>query len=895
MQEFYTQDIKQVFEMLETSINGLSQQEAKTRLEKFGYNEIIIPEKPLVFKIIYFFLKALKNPIAYLLGVAALIAILIGKITDSFLILLILFLNGLIEVYYDIKGEKQMKAIEKLNIVKSFVKRNNITYEIDAREIVPGDIVILKEGDKITIDARIIEAHNLEIDESHLTGESMPVEKSSETLKNKCDIHEIKNMVFSGSYVARGYGEVVAVATGMKSYFGSIVREIQYIKRKETSTELLFRKLVNFISFIGILVAILIIFLTYNKFDSFTHTFLFAVAVFVAMVPEGLPASVGLGLGLVLNKLARNGVITKNLSEIITLSAIDTICVDKTGTITENKMTVEKLMIGDNFINITNKTFFKNSEVVNPIEDLNIRKFLEISLLNTNAVYHIQNNKLVISGDPTEKALVSLALETGIDTNELTATFIKKAELPFNSIRRMSATLYTFQFESETPKYKEIYVTGALENVIEKSTSFIYKGQVSKSYHRRKEILNKIKKFERYYRVIAIAYKKTSLNKEHLEENDLNELTFVGVAFISDPARKNTKETIQNFKDSGIEVKIISGDALATTENIAYEIGLIEDLNDKNYSITGSEFLALKAQKALKMIPKIKVFARSLPDLKLKIIELLKKINRKVLMTGDGINDVPALRAADVSFSMGESGTELAREASDFILADDNFVNIQSAINESRLFHQNIRKVALFLLMTNLAETLAILYFAIIKSTPPLTPVQILWINLISDGIPIYALLHEEIESPIKTKKPPFFRHNLFQKKDYVFLAAIGLLFLFTVIILTHFYNDKSFVYLNTLIFETFVIVQVFNMFNVKKLEKNANLSDLLNNNKLFLPIFAISLLFSLALPFIDFGKNYLALTPLKINEIMILGAIGIGFVIIGQIIKRTVNKLIKE
>lgn len=895
MEAFYNQDIEKIFKTLETSLEGLSQDEAKIRLQKFGPNEIILAEKPLIFKAAIFFLKALKNPIAYLLGVACLISIFVGKLADAFLIIVILAFNGLIETYYNIKGEKQMKALEKLNIVKSFVRRDNSTYEIDSREIVPGDIILIKEGDKITVDGRIIEANGLEVDESHLTGESMPVEKNSLVLKDKCEIHEIKNMVFAGSFVTRGYGQIVAINTGMNSYFGSIIKELQYIRREESDIEMIFYKLVHIISIFGLVVIFLIILFTYNKLDSVFNAFIFAIAVFVAMVPEGLPASVGLGLGLALNKLAKNSVITKNLSKIITLSAIDTICVDKTGTITENKMTVEKIFIGNDLITITNKTFFKNNELYNPLKDLNVRKFLEIAILNTGSIYHNQEGEFIVSGDPTENALVTLALQAQLDPNELSATFIKNEELPFNSLRRMRASLYTLQFESEIPKYKEIYATGAFENIWNSCSSFIYNDNFSKNPRYRNKIYHKIKKLEPYYRIIALAYKKVPLNKVHLEENDLNDLTFLGAALLNDPPRKNIKETIQNLKDSGVEIKIISGDALSTTENIAYNIGLIPTINDGHYSITGSDFLKLNTEKALKLLTKIKIFARSLPDLKLRIIKLLKKMDKKVLMTGDGINDVPALKTADVSFAMGESGTELAREASDFILTNDDFVNIQSAINESRLLHQNIRKVTLFLLMTNLSEILAIFYFVLSKDVLPLTPIQILWINLISDGLPIYALLNETIESSIKKKKPRFFRQNLLLLKDYLFLTAISLLFLLTVILLSQFYSQSSLKYLSTLIFESFVIVQVFNMVNVKKLEENLTFSDFLKN-KFFLPILLISLLFSLILPFTRFGDKYLLLTAISFKDLVLLMAIGVSFAIIGQtIIKKQLNKFFKE
>lgn len=893
-QEFYNYETKRIFQIFLSSADGLSQSEAQSRLQKYGSNEIIIKEKPLIIKIIIYFLKTFKNPISYLLLAASFISILANKFSDALLIMVILFFNGTIQTYYDVKGEKQINTLKKLYITKSKVRRNGIIYEIDSRELVPGDILVIREGDKVTADARLIDSRNLEVDESSLTGESIPVDKEHLPIKGVHEIQDMVNIIFSGSFIVKGEGEAVIIKTGMNSYFGTIVKNIESIEKDDNYSSDIFDKLILDLSIFGVITVIFIFFLTFYKLGNFAESLVFSLAVFVAMVPEGLPASVGLGLSFVLDKLAKNKVITKNVSRIITLSSIDTICVDKTGTITENKMTVEKILIGENLYSIDENNFYLGKNQIYPLEDNYLRKFLEISVLNNNSVFFENNNEPQIQGDPTENALIVLVLKVKINPEQLRYSFNKLDEMPFSSERKARIGLFAINSSKSKGKSPEIYITGSFENIFNNSSFIIYRNKKIKIDSTKDEFYKKIKELEKKYRMIAFAFKNVNKSKRHIFEEDLTNLTFLGIALMSDPPRKNIKETIDFLKQEGTEIKMISGDSIITTENIAKNIGLITLADGPNSVISGNEFLKLSYLESSKLMENLKVFGRALPELKLKIIEILKKLNKKVLMTGDGINDVPALKSADVSFSMGFSGSEVARQVSDFVLTDDNFVNIKTAISQSRIFHQNLRKITLFLLMTNVAETLAIFYFAVFSHQIPLTPIQILWINLITDGVPIYALLNESMEEEIKNKKPEFFKNKLLLKKDYVYLSLMGLLFASIVVLLSKYYKDVQQDQLSTIIFETFIIVQIFSIFNIRYLEGRFFNKDFFNNGSLFF-IFTVSILFSLLLPFTDFGQKYLNLNEIDINQITILLSIGFGFVIFGRFIRFILNRFYRE
>lgn len=895
-EEYYSAEISEIFKKFETSFGGISFKEAEKRLKKYGPNEIIIKERPFFVKIILYFILSFKNPFSYLLLVAVLISFFTGRSIDALLIFLILTFNGILETYYQIKGEKSVKNLKKMDIDKILVKRGNSVFETDSRYIVPGDIIILKEGEKIPADARIIFAKDFSVNEAILTGESSPVEKVETPLKGKLEIHEMKNLVFKGTIVVRGKAEAVVLKTGENTYYGKIVKFAKKEKKETSDIEVFLKNIVKITASISILTAFFVFIFLLKKEQDIVNLFIFSISLLVASIPEGLPLALGLGISMAINRLSKKKVITKNPSAISYLPYIDVICTDKTGTITENKMKVVKLMIGKREIVFKNNKFYYKNTILYPPDDRFLEKFLEIAILNSEANYVMEGDKINLFGSPTEKALLKLGIDANIDINYLRLSFKKIDEIPFSSQRKYSATLYSQNvLNNNKIKTYQIFLTGAPEILLEKSEKFVYKSKILsfKNFKEKgQELLHKIKELEKNYRVIGFAYKITRKKIKNLDEKDLKNLVFLGVALIEDPPRKGVKNAVLELKSRGIELKMITGDALNTSVNIAKRVKILEDKYD--LAITGKDFLKIKGKKLLKLINRIKVFARALPEVKLKIIKVLRKRGNKILMTGDGVNDTPALTNADVSFSMGEAGSDAAREVSDFVLVDDNFVNIKNAIDEARKYHQNFKKILIFLFTTNIGEVLGIIYFVLTKSMMILSPTQILWINFVTDGIALYGLFKEPLEKAQKIKTPEYYKTGIFKIKDYVYIVGLSFYLLLSSIFLYNYFYEKNQELFFALVFENFILIQVFNLFNVKSLEDRFFNKNFFKN-KIFFVIFLISIFLGIFVVLNEKLAYYFKISPLEFKNLLIIFLIGVIFVLYGQAFKFIINKIFKK
>lgn len=735
--------IDQIFKDLKTSAKGLSEAEAEERLKQYGLNEIKEGKKISAWEI---FFGQFKSIVIWILIVATIISAFLGEYIDAIVILVIIVLIAVLGFVQEYRAERSIEALKKLASLKATVIRDTQKKEIDAKELVPGDAIVLETGDKIPADARLIEVFNLQTQEAALTGESQPIKKHSEVLPEKTAIADMKNMVFSGTIVVSGRAKAVVFKTGMQTEIGKIASMIQQVKPEPTPLQKKMNQLGKLLGKVTIGIAIIvfiagIIFHVYRDEGSiFDKEFsvsmlLVAVSLAVAAIPEGLPAVVTIALAIGTQRMLKRNALVRRLPSVETLGSTTVICADKTGTLTVNEMTVKRLFVNGKIIDITGAGYetkgqflCKNKQVA--IDEIEL--LLRVGALNNNA--ELKNSNLI--GDPTEGSLIVSAAKAGLIKEELEIEYQRIDEIEFTSERKMMTTIHKHHGE------KVAYVKGAPEVVL-KMCNYIYiNGKTKKlTDEMRQEILEINKEFaDSALRVLGFAYK--TLVDTHPEKN----LIFVGLQGMIDPPREEVKIAIEKCKKAGIKVVMITGDHEITAKAVAKEIGL------EGKAIAGQQLDEIKNLDEI--VEDIAIFARVNPEHKIKIVDALKKKGHVVAMTGDGVNDAPALKKADIGIAMGITGTDVSKEASAMILTDDNFASIVNAVEEGRGVYDNIRKYIGFLLSGNIAEV-AIIFLGILFGIPlPLTATQILLINLVTDGLPALALSVDPFEPNAMSRKP---------------------------------------------------------------------------------------------------------------------------------------------
>ncbi|MEM5772832.1 MAG: cation-translocating P-type ATPase, partial [Candidatus Aenigmatarchaeota archaeon] len=745
-------EAEDVIKTLESSEAGLSELEAKRRLEKFGLNEIKEKKKISPFKI---FLRQFKSFLIAILLVAAIVSLFLKEFLDASAIFAILMMNAFLGFYQEYKAEKAMESLKKMMVQKVKVIREGKQTEISSKELVPGDIIILEEGEGIPADARIIEAFSLATDESALTGESTPVEKQVKPIQD-LPIAERSNMVFMGTYVARGRGKAIVVATGMNTEVGKIAKEIEEAE-EETPLQ---KKLDKFGKWLGLLVLVVCFFvfvLGYLEDLDIVDDFFTAVALAVSAVPEGLPAVVTVALALGVNRMAKRNALVRKLSAVETLGCTTVIAADKTGTMTVNEMCVKKVWCSGKIVEVSGTgfeprgEFFSEGKSVEPTKDNDLMLLIKAGLICNNSTIEFKEGKWHVIGDPTEAALLVLASKAGLAKQEK-AEF----EIPFSSERKLMTVVY------KQGKEFVAFTKGAPEKVLQLSTYILKKGKAERLGEKEKaKISFEMEEMAKQgFRVLALAYKRV----KKIEESKLEKgLTFLGFVGMIDPPRPEVKQAIETCKQAGIRVVMITGDHRLTALAIAKEIGLVEGEEE---ILTGEELEKMSEEELEEKVEKVAIYARVSPQHKSRIVKALKKKGHIVAVTGDGINDAPALKKSDIGVAMGIKGTDVAKEASDMVLLDDNFATIVNAVEEGRGIYDNIRKFVRFLLCINFDE-IALITTAIILSTMlpnlplPLLPLQILWLNLVTDGFPALALTADPYEEDLMKKKPRNPKHGI--------------------------------------------------------------------------------------------------------------------------------------
>ncbi len=741
---------------------GLSEDEVKKRLEQFGLNKLKGKPKK---SILTLFLSQLKDMLIYVLLASAVITFIIHEYADSIIILLVIVLNAVIGVIQEFKAEKAVEALQKMTTPKSLVRRGGKAIEINSEEVVPGDIVILDAGRYVPADMRLIESANLQIEESALTGESVPTNKNADKIFSdpKTPVGDKANMAFLSTLVTYGRGEGIVVATAMDTEIGKIAKILEADNEEMTPLQKRLDELGKILGFLAIGICLLIFVIALIQGRDLFEMFLTAISLAVAAIPEGLAAIVAIVLALGVTRMSKINAIVKKLPAVETLGSVNIICSDKTGTLTQNKMTVVKQYTLNNLsdVEITAKNLTAAPDSAELIKSL---------VLCSDATYENGQG----TGDPTEIALIILGDKFNLTKNQLNMKHKRVSENPFDSDRKLMSTLNV-----EGNGYR-VHTKGAIDNILKLSTTALVNGkavpltdELKADYLRIAETMS-----DSALRVLGVAYKDTSsiIPPEDMERD----LTVIGLVGMIDPPRLEVKDSIREAKMAGIRPIMITGDHKNTAVAIAKELGIAEAIEQ---SITGSEIDELSDEQFASQINNYRVFARVSPEHKVKIVRAFKAQGNIVSMTGDGVNDAPSLKFADIGVAMGITGTDVAKGASDMILTDDNFTTIVHAIEEGRNIYNNIKKSVIFLLSCNLGEVITIFLSILLNWPIPLLATQILWINLITDSLPAIALGIDPGDRDVMKQKPRNPKESFFAQGSGVRAVVGGVLIgIFTLI-----------------------------------------------------------------------------------------------------------------
>jgi len=889
---FHSEPVEKVLKKLSSGISGLSHKEAKTLLQDFGPNEI--PEKKAKHPVLIF-LKQFHSVLIYILIAAAAISFFIGHAVDVYVILAVILINAIIGFIQENKAEKSIQALKRMIVPYAKVFREGKLLQVHAKELVPGDIIFLEEGDRIPADARLLEVKNTRTVEASLTGESLPVDKDVKALPEKTGLADRKNMVWMGTFVAGGQAKAVVVSTGIKTAIGKVATSIEKIKKVkghfEKKTAILARQM-GIIAVVCAFIVFLVGF--FARGFEFSEIFLFTIASLVAGIPEGLPAVLIIVLAIGAYRMAKRNAIIRTLPATETLGVATVIATDKTGTLTQNTMNVEKIILpGEDEITVSGEgwkpsgDFSQKDNIIAPLENSRLSKLLHIACVCNNArIVKEEDEKYKIIGDPTEAALVALAEKAGLKKEELLEKEKRIDDLPFNPELKYRASLSVLVKED---RKKEIYVIGAPEAVLAHSSFILWeKGEKKITQEEKQEILAGIQGLaKKAMRVLGLAYKITPVSTDNLTEDLVNNLVLVGVVGMLDPPRPQVKEAIAKARKAGIRVIMKTGDHKDTAVAVAKEIGMIGEKTKSKCPevLTEQELLKLSEEEFEEIIKHISVFARLTPGMKLRIVETLQKQGHIVAMTGDGVNDAPALKRADIGVAMGIIGTDVARESSAIVLADDNFSSIMNAIEEGRTVFTNTRQASSFLITTNFAESISIITTMLLGLPLPLLPTQLLWLNLVTDGVSDVALAAEPSHEDVLEEPPRKAKENILSKEIIPFILIMaGIMVIFTLIIFNT-YLPSGIEKARTGAFTVMAFTQLFNVLNMRSLKRSVFKIGLFSNNFIVASLIASVFLLAMVL-YVPFFQGVFQFVPLGLLEILIIILLSSSVLWLGELYK---------
>ena len=794
---YFSQKKEEVINYFNSDISkGLSSQEVETRREKYGENKLNEKKKKSIFKK---FLAQFGDLMIIILLIAACISFTLACISrepmefiEAGLIVLIVILNAVMGVIQEGKAEKALEALKNMSTPHARVLRDGNEIVVLTSELVPGDIIYLETGDFVPADARLISSTNLKVEESALTGESIPSEKNSKAIiKEDAPIGDRENMVFQGCSITYGNAKAIVVAIGMQTEMGKIANLLENEKEIKTPLQQKLAHLGKFLGLVALLACVIVFVVGLLEGKDLMLMFMTAVSLAVSAIPEGLPAIVTIVLSLGVSRMAKKNAIIKSLPAVETLGSASIICSDKTGTLTQNKMTIVKTYVEGK----ENVSFSKENC------DEKTKHMITLATLCCDGSVNFTGEKEIHIGDPTETAIIVAAHKLGLEQKDLNDKYKRLSELPFDSDRKLMLSI------NNIDGVNYAIVKGAFDVM---QNRFI-KGDLEKA-----KIVNE-KMSSESLRVLAIGYKIIKevpdvLSSEELEHN----LVFVGLLGMIDPPRPEAKKAVATCKKAGIKPIMITGDHVITASAIAREIGI---LGQNDIAITGSQLDAMSDEELDKNVQNIAVYARVSPENKIRIVKAWQRKGKVVSMTGDGVNDAPALKAADIGCAMGITGTDVAKGAADITLVDDNFATIVDAVKEGRGIYANIKKVVGYLLGTNISELIVVFLAVLVWKETPFVAVQLLWINLVTDSLPAIALGVEKVEDDVMNQAPK-------PKNESIFAHGVGLRialqgFMFSAIVLAAFFIGKSItggssIGGSTLAFMVFALVETFHAFNMR-------------------------------------------------------------------------------
>ena len=906
--KYYLEDFKDVLKNQNSTDTGLTEDEAAKRLQEIGPNKLKEKEKE---SILHKFFKELCEPMTLVLIAAAIVSAVTAIFShegfaDVFIILTVVIVNAILGVYQESKAESAIAALQEIAAATSKVFRNGELKVIPSADLVPGDIISMEAGDAVPADARIIEAASLKVEEAALTGESVPSEKTADKLElggaTDIPLGDRANMVYMGSSVQYGRCKAVVVGTGMETEMGKIADQLSQASDEETPLQIKLKELSKILSIMvlvicGVIFAINILrnVIGGSGVNSklVLDTFMIAISLAVAAIPEGLAAVVTVLLSIGVTKMSKNHAIIRRLTAVETLGCTEIICSDKTGTLTQNKMTVvEHVTITDGNVEVSKDDAGK----LLPDDRLSDDGRLLILGMALCSDAEWESDKAV--GEATECALVTDAAKNGMEKGKLKETYERVGEAPFDSLRKMMSTIHK-DYESGYVQFTK----GAPDCVLSACTKYLMDGEV---HELTPEVMNRIKTAnkgmaDRALRVLALGYRKYDEVPEDTSSDSLEQdLIYVGLCGMIDPIRPEVKVAIGECRKAGIRPVMITGDHKDTAVAIAKELGILEGSDEAGNAvtfeaITGSELEELSEDYFNEHVGDYSVYARVQPEHKVRIVNAWKKAGRVTAMTGDGVNDAPSIKSADIGVGMGITGTDVTKNVADMILTDDNFATIVAAVAEGRRIYDNIRKAIQFLLSSNLAEVIAI-FIATIMNFVILKPAHLLWINLITDCFPAIGLGMEEAEADTMTQKPRKKTDGIFSEGlgvDVVVQGAVIAILTVVSYLVGHYMESGSWAVETsndgmTMAFLTLSLMEIFHSFNLRS--RKASLFTMKKQNKILWGTFALSLILTVLIIYVPVLRKLFSFSEISLNEFLI--ALGIAFLIIPIV---EISKLIRR
>ena len=888
---WYNQSPDEVLKNLSTTKErGLSEDEAKKRLEEYGENALAEEKKKS-------FGEKLKeqffDPMIIILIAAALVSIFVGEGLDAGIIIAIVIVNAFLSIYQEGKAEEAIAALQKMSSPKAKVIRDGDHEEVDSNKLVPGDIIVLETGDIVPADLRLIESSNLKIDESSLTGESVAVEKHfDQVYDGKMEIGDRENLAYSSTIVTYGRGMGVVIETGHKTEIGKIATSIATVGDEQTPLQ---RKLAKLSKTLGILVIVICavvmgVGLLY-KHDPL-DMFMTAISLAVAAVPEGLPAIVTIVLSIGMGKMAEKNAIVKKLLAVETLGTTTVICSDKTGTLTQNEMTVVKVFTDGQVYHVSGTGYSpegdvtKKDEIVTIEEDENLKILSSIAALTNDAKLKVKGGDASITGDPTEGALLTFAEKAGNGLDNLYKNFDRLEEIPFDSDRKMMTTFHDKIFEGIAS-----FTKGAPDVVLERCEKVLIDGkEVELDEKLRKEILEKNSEFARSaLRCLGYAYRKHSdMPSEITSESIEKDMVFVGLTGMIDPSRPEAKEAIKECKSAGIRPIMITGDYLETGLAIAKDLGIAER---DDQAIMGRDLNEMSEEELREIVKEKSVYTRVSPENKVQIVTALKQNGHITAMTGDGVNDAPAIKKADIGIAMGITGTDVAKNTAEVILTDDNFATIVNAVEEGRIIYSNIKKFVAYLLSCNLGEVLIVLISILMNLPVPLIPIQLLWLNLVTDSFPALALGVERGEADIMDEPPRDPDEPILDTEIKITVAiqsiAITVATLLAYLVgLKWFGQTEGLHHARTMAFSTLIICELLRSYTARSIDKTVFEIGVFTNKKLVLAT-VFSFLLMLVVIYVPVLNDAFGLMDLGPREIAVVLGSSVIPLVAGEIQKK--------